>query len=136
MKRDLWKEDYRLGVDRLDDDHMNICRLMERFLEAIDDKLDHAAVTPVFQELRAALDSHFEREKRFLETTNCPAETIREHLDGHLDVTFALDHAFQKWDQAAHGTPATGGLPAMCMWVWQELIQADKALMARMDAAR
>jgi hemerythrin len=53
MERSLWKEEYRLGIKKLDDDHIAICDLLERFLKAIDDNEEKPVIGAISGELHA-----------------------------------------------------------------------------------
>lgn len=122
MARKFWKEEYRLGVDALDGDHIAICGLMERFVDALNRDRERPRIAAIFRELHDALEEHFEAEERYLSSVDFPKDELREHMDGHLDVLYTLDHEFKKWDRAPS---APGGMPNLCLWVWDELIGAD-----------
>jgi len=62
----LWKEEYRLGVKKLDDDHIAICDLLERFMKAINDKEEKPVIGAIFGELHAKLNEHFRAEEQYL----------------------------------------------------------------------
>jgi hemerythrin len=136
MKRDLWKEEYRLGVDAIDADHIDICAILERFLEAMDDEENPQAVGSIFRELRDKLHEHFGREEAFLLSAGYPAKAAREHIDQHRDVMFTLDHQFSKWEESPRGAGAIGGLSGLCVWVWNELITADMRVKAQLDGEK
>ena len=125
MERGLWKEGYRLGVKKLDDDHIAICGLLERFMKAVNDKEEKPAIGAIFGELQAKLNEHFRDEEQYLMEAGYPKKDRQEHIDGHLDVLFTLDHGFSKWEKSPEIPAHSGELSNLCRWVWIELMTAD-----------
>jgi hemerythrin-like metal-binding protein len=124
----LWKDDYRLGVDWLDDQHVAICGLVELLMAAINDKRDKPAIGAILGALNVRLAEHFRDEERYLRQAGCPETDIAEHVDGHRNVQFILDHEYEKWRQAPAGADRATELSNLCRCVWVELVSADLAL--------
>ena len=125
MESGLWKEEYRLGVKELDDDHIAICDLLERFLKAINDKEKKPAISAIFGELHAKLNKHFHDEEQYLLKSGYPEKECKEHTDGHLDVLFTLNHEYSNWQKSLESPDHSTRLSNLCRWVWMELITAD-----------
>lgn len=125
MERSLWKEEYRLGAKKLDDDHITICDLLERFLKAINDKEKKPTIGAIFGELRAKLNKHFRDEEQYLLEAGYPEKNCKEHTDGHLDVLFTLNHEYSNWEKSSKSLDQSTKLSNLCRWVWLELITAD-----------
>lgn len=125
MEHRLWKEEYRIGVKNLDDDHIAICDLLERFLKAINDKEEKPTIGAIFGELRTKLNEHFRAEEQYLLEAGYPKKGRQEHIDGHMDVLYTLDHEFSNWRKRPAGSAHSEKLSPLCKWVWTELITAD-----------
>jgi hemerythrin len=107
---------------------MAICRLVERLMAAIDDKRERPAVGAVLGELNATLAEHFRDEEGYLRAAACPDADIAEHLDGHRNVLFVLNHGYAKWRRAPADADRSTELSNLCRVVWIELVSADLAL--------
>ena len=101
MERGLWKEEYRLGVKELDDDHIAICDLLDRLLKAINDKEKTPEIGAIFGELHAKLNEHFRDEEQYLLEAGYLEKDCKEHTDGHLDVLFTLNHEYSNWEKSS-----------------------------------
>lgn len=134
MKRRFWKEDYRLGIDVLDEDHIAICGIMERFVDAAGKGPANPDVKAIFLELHGKLEEHFKTEQRYLSKTPIPEDDLRNHIDGHLDVLYTFEHEFSKWEETPEGTVPSGDLSNVCTWVWTELARADMEIGRRLRA--
>ena len=136
MERRFWKEEYRLGIDALDDDHIAICAIMERFVDASNKGPANPDVEAIFHELRGKLEEHFKTEQRYLAKVGFPEDALRDHIDGHLDVLYTFDHAFSQWKGAPDGAAPSGDLSKVCTWVWTELARADMDLGRQLKARK
>ena len=133
MERSLWKEEYRLGVKELDDDHIAICGLLERLLKAIDDKEKKPAISAIFGELHATLNEHFRDEEQYLLEAGCPEKNCKEHTNEHRDVLFTLNHEFSNWEKSFENQNQSTELSNLCRWVWLELITADMHMKKKLE---
>lgn len=136
MELGLWKEEYRFGVKELDDDHIAICDLLGRLMKAIDDKEKKPVVGAIFGELHAKLNDHFRDEEQFLLKAGYPNKDRQEHIDGHLDVLYTLDHGFSKWQKSPEGPAHSGELSNLCRWVWLELMTADMQVKRKLEGLK
>ncbi len=136
MKRRFWKEAYRLGIDELDEDHIAICDIMERFVDAAGKGPANPEVEAIFHELRDKLEEHFKTEERCFSKMEFPEDALRNHIDGHLDVLYTFEHEFSKWEEAPDGAAPSGDLSNVCMWVWTELARADMEVGRRLRALK
>ena len=99
MARTFWEEAYRIGIDEVDNEHMELGSLMARFQQALDDHEDKAVIGSIFRNLRGKMVSHFNHEEQILQRIDYPEEDVKAHIDGHLDVLYTFDHEFSKWDK-------------------------------------
>ncbi len=111
MARMFWEEKYRLGIDELDNEHMELCALMAQFQKAVDDREDKEVIGSLFRKLRGKLVAHFNHEEQILQTIDYPEEDVREHIDGHLDVLYTFDREFSKWEKDPGDTRYRGNCP-------------------------
>jgi len=125
MARTFWKEEYRIGIDELDDEHIELCALMARFRRALDDAEDRRVIGSVFRDLRGKMMTHFHDEEKILSRLDCPEDEVREHIDGHLDVLYTFEHAFSKWQKAPDDGLHQAGIANLCVWAIGELLDAD-----------
>ena len=125
MERSLWKEEYRLGIKKLDDDHIAICDLLEHLLTAINEKRGESAISAIFGNLNGKLNEHFRDEERYLLEAGYPKKDIKEHMDGHLDVHYTVNHEYSNWENSSEGSDRLRELSNVCRWVWIELVTAD-----------
>lgn len=128
MATGLWKDDYRLGIGWLDDQHRAICGLVERLMAAVDAKSAQPAVGAVLDELNARLAEHFRDEEKYLREAGCAEADVAGHADAHKDVRFIIDNASATWRRSPPGADGSTELSNLCRWVWLELVDADMAL--------
>lgn len=133
MEHTIWKEEYRIGVKKLDDDHIAICGLLERLLKAIYDKEGKSAIVAIFSELHAKLNEHFHYEKHYLLEAGYPKKERKEHIDEHLDVLYKLDHGFLNWEKSPESPAHSEELSNLCRSVWIELINADMEVKKKLE---
>ena len=123
MERVLWRQEYRLGVEHIDADHLAICAILERFLKAVDDGEDADVVG--FTELRDRLEEHFGNEEAFLSKVGYPEAAAMAHIELHLDMLFTRDHEFGKWQRGSGGASKASG------WRRRTAAPADPACQPR-----
>ncbi len=136
MARTFWEEAYRIGIDELDNEHMELGALMARFQQALDDHEDKAAIGSIFHDLRDKMVAHFNHEEQILQRIDYPEEDVKAHVDGHLDVLYTFDHEFSKWEKAPGDAPIPGGLSHVCVWAITELMTADMQVKDHLSRSR
>ncbi len=109
----FWEEAYRIGIDELDNEHMELGALMARFQQALDD-----------------------HEEQILWRIDYPEEDVKAHIDGHLDVLYTFDHEFSKWEKAPGDPPIPGGLSHVCVGAITELLTADMQVKDHLSRSR
>jgi hemerythrin-like metal-binding protein len=136
MERNLWTEEYRLGKKMLDDDHIEICGILERFFKAIDDEENQTVIGTIFGELNGKLNEHFRKEEQFLLQKGYPEKDRKKHADGHLDVLYTLNHEYSNWQKVPGDPDNSRRLSNLCRWVWIELITADMEVKKKLELLR
>lgn len=136
MVRTFWEEAYRIGIDEIDNEHMELGALMARFQQALDDREDKAVIGSVYRNLREKMVAHFNHEEQILQRIDYPEENVKAHIDGHLDVLYTFDHEFSKWEKAPDDTPIPGELSHVCVWAITELLTADMQVKDHLSRSR
>ena len=136
MVRTFWEEAYRIGIDEIDNEHMELCTLMAQFQKAVDDREDQEVIGSLFRKLRGKLVAHFNHEEQILRRIGYPEEDVREHIDGHLDVLYTFDREFAKWEKDPDDTRYPGGLSHVCVWAMNELLTADMQVKDHLSRSR
>ena len=123
-----WDDDqYRLGVDEMDDLHQEFVELVNAAQVAAS-----ADFPSCFDALKEHARRHFEREDALMETSGFSATA--EHRDEHARILGDLERMSRRVRQGrlAMARAYVGGLPA---WFKQHAVSMDSALAAHLRSS-
>lgn len=84
----MWKESYRIGVDSIDKQHMELFRMVDGLVRAIADGADKVQFERAIRFLKNYVVLHFKEEEQYQEKIRYPL--IEEHKKKHRDFTQAV----------------------------------------------
>ena len=79
MEISSWKDDLRIGIDKIDSQHQVLIELLDQCIQK--SKLSKAEFEPVFNDMKLSTDTHFRAEEQLMQTLNY-AE-FEEHQKQH-----------------------------------------------------
>ena len=79
MEISSWKDDLRIGIDKIDSQHQVLIELLDQCIQK--SKLSKAEFEPVFNDMKLSADTHFRAEEQLMKTLNY-AE-FEEHQKQH-----------------------------------------------------
>lgn len=98
-----WKEDYRLGVERMDDEHLVLIDRINDLANAIDAQKP-AAVRSAYTDLNDYTKEHFHHEETYLSQISYP--DLEAHQEIHRKILEKLDDASRMIDNGSFNSEA------------------------------
>ena len=90
-----WKDSLLTGIEDIDNDHMMLFDLVEQFHEAYMTGQGPEAIEPVFKQLMAYTDYHFQREEDLFFSEGFPQS--EEHRDSHETLKSEVQALYQRF---------------------------------------
>ena len=118
----VWKEKYNSGHHKIDSQHMALCDMANKLVDAVLREDDQMGVNALLDEFIQATQRHFDYEIDVITRAKCP--TIGRHLREHKKLINRLSRLANRYQ--------TGGLASFILlqFITQELVSAH---MAQMD---
>ncbi len=122
-----WSAYLSVGVDRIDDQHKEIIRQVNGFIEAINQGNGTAKVLDVLKFLTNYTVTHFHDEEEIMKETNYPhlGAHQKEHEKFCQDVQGLTDHITTK---GVNKVTVLQTSHTMVNWLIQHIMNTDKAL--------
>lgn len=93
---EIWRESFRIGMAAIDQQHIELSRLIERLNDDPDAAITTESFMDRFAAFRNLLSLHFDTEELFMRRSAMPAESIEQHVREHdrlLDAVTKVDFA-------------------------------------------
>ncbi|MDH5299640.1 MAG: bacteriohemerythrin [Desulfobulbaceae bacterium] len=116
-----WKDEYSVGVDRIDHQHQELFAIINRLAAAVESMPAPTAASATMHEMSKYLDKHFTAEEQFLERH---PEFDRHHL-AHLEFiekTLDFQIRFADHDRNLHMEM----LAFLISWLKEHILETDK----------
>ncbi len=96
----VWKDEYSVGVEVLDNDHKKLINLLNQFKTAYDYYTDAEFERQALEELVAYTKFHFEREESFMKQANYPE--FENHKRQHESMILQVESFVEKYKREGH----------------------------------
>lgn len=103
MKTDdkiVWKDDYSVGIDSLDQDHKKLIALLNQFITAYDYAMSESYEREALDDLIAYTKYHFEREEKLMEENEYP--DIVAHKAQHKKMFAQVETFVELYNEKGH----------------------------------
>lgn len=129
----LWKTEYSVGDDKLDDDHIVIISLINQLDETKLSGPDEAAIGPILRALIGYAVGHFRREEELMSRGRYPG--FEKHLDEHHLLEEQLQELHDEYE--ASGDPAISQeiMELLNFWILDHILKCDMGYKGRLVAA-
>ncbi|GAA3915890.1 bacteriohemerythrin [Litoribacillus peritrichatus] len=96
----VWKDEYSVGIEVLDNDHKKLIYLLNQFQTAYDYYTDAEFERQALEELVAYTRFHFEREEGFMKQSGYP--DFENHKKQHESMILQVESFVEKYKREGH----------------------------------
>ena len=96
----VWKEEYSVGIDSLDNDHKKLISLLNQFTTAYDYAMSEEYERQALKDLINYTKYHFEREEQLLEQHNYP--DVVAHKAQHKRMIAQVNNFMDLYNEKGH----------------------------------
>jgi hemerythrin len=119
----LWKEKYRIGIEKLDQEHMAMCARMSDLVRALEEDNARTAVDSLLGRFYDQLKQHLHDEENHLADVKCPDLDV--HAQEHRAVLKTFEKTFEKWEMWLDSPGGDQVLIDLGNWLLAELLTSD-----------
>lgn len=128
----IWNEDYSVGVDKLDTDHIIIISLINHLQDARMEKQEDDAIERLLEALIYYVELHFAREEAMM--VHADFDGFEAHVEEHRQFTRHLEELRDRLERKGpEGLSADLG-ELLSMWLVDHILETDKAYRAALTA--
>jgi hemerythrin-like metal-binding protein len=120
----MWSDDYSVGVDSLDTDHISLVGIINQIDEATRFMADKAAINGLLRALVDHTRSHFQREEALLKKSGYV--NLEEHMALHQEMTEKLVALQQSYEQSSDPELGDDALEFLCTWFDEHVLEVDR----------
>ena len=131
----LWSNDYSVGIEMLDADHIVVASLINLIDDAKQSGSDEAAVGRVLKVLVDHAYAHFRREEAFLEEHGYPH--LEQHRQEHRLLADQLRELHQDYERTPDPAISREIMELLNYWLVEHILKVDmhyKAFLERTGA--
>jgi hemerythrin len=132
----IWNDDYSVGIDSLDADHIIIASLVNHIHEAKRVGTDEAVIGRIVQVLINHAQAHFRREESLLEKSGYPE--LEEHKRAHRLVAQQLKELHEEYQLYRGPETSEEIVELLSFWLDEHILEVDmkyKAHLSRRESA-
>lgn len=96
----VWKDEYSVGIDVLDDDHRKLLNLINKFQTAVQYKTGEDFEKEALTEVIAYTKYHFEREEKMMEEAGY--DDLEAHKKLHQTMITKIDEFMLEYEKQGH----------------------------------
>ena len=96
----LWKEEYSVGIESLDNDHKKLISLLNQFTTAYDYAMSEVYERQALNDLLDYTKYHFAREEKLLESFDYP--DFQAHQKQHQEMIKEVEVLVEKYNTEGH----------------------------------
>jgi len=123
----VWNEDYRVGLDEVDQQHQGLVDMINRLDAAISDGEPSDVIVRLLADLKSYTHYHFSTEEHLMRECACEPAHIRLHLRQHRDFERSLEQFARAYDVS--GSVVAGSLLEFLLkWLMSHIMGSDKEL--------
>ncbi len=117
-----WNENFKLGLDEIDEQHHSLIDLINRIWQAIADHADIAVIVELTGELEKYTVAHFTAEEEFMRAANFPG--LADHKQEHDE--FVARIAKEKTQAIQSGAFSLNLLRFLRDWLINHILRSDR----------
>lgn len=96
----VWKNEYSVGIESLDNDHRKLLNLINQLQTAVHYQTDEKAEKEILEEVVAYTKYHFAREEKMMEEANY--RDLAAHKKTHTMMISKVDEFMQDYESRGH----------------------------------
>lgn len=99
-----WKDDYRIGVPRVDEQHFQLIRMLNELYQKIGPEVSPGCVWELLDGFNSYAETHFSSEERIALDGGVPVPELNQHKQEHeayRERMRSFRHAFSQNDKRA-----------------------------------
>lgn len=81
----IWKKEYETGFQKIDDQHIEIVKIIQNLEENLHNTVDIPRITEIVMDLKIYTISHLDFEERLFKKYNYKGNDLDSHLNKHND---------------------------------------------------
>ena len=121
----VWSDDFSVGVEALDRDHIVIFSLINHIHEACQSGTDTAAIARILEVLREYALDHFRREEALFEKHGY--EALGVHRAEHESITAQLGALYEAYRDNPSPAVAADIVELLAFWLESHILNDDMA---------
>ncbi len=125
----MWSDDYSVGIDCLDTDHISLVGIINQIDEANRYKADKAVISGLLKALIDHTRSHFQREEALLQSRGYSG--LEEHKALHRDMADKLVRLREDYERGADAALSDDALEFLCTWFDEHVLEIDRRYKAK-----
>lgn len=122
MKQLEWSPRLSLGLERIDEQHQWLIRLVNKLHQSVEARLSVDELLPVFEEMLDYTRVHFRDEEQYMRDMGFP--DLEAHAAQHRALTEEVSHLHRSL-AAGELVPATAAYELMRHWLVKHIIGHD-----------
>jgi len=121
----VWDEAFNTGIDKIDQDHQALVKLINDLYEAMQDGSGGALLLPIFSALKRYTENHFNQEEQHM--IECQAPDQEKHFQQHRTMAAKLA---DRESRHRHGEEAISlqTLTFLRDWLKNHICDVDQAM--------
>ena len=122
MEKIIWNERFSVGVRKIDEQHKELIKMINRLIETKDTKVDSETISDILTEMTKYADYHFRAEEQYMIEYDYP--DYSPHKEQHIEfkkkaVAFCMD------TMAYKETIPTEILSFLKNWLINHILKSD-----------
>jgi len=119
----VWKEDYSVGTNTLDADHIMIFSLINHIHEAHESGADETAIGHLLQVLMDRAVAHFQREEMLMKRSAYP--DLDRHAAEHRNILEELTSMHASYRVKPDAELSREIIDLLCFWLETHILEVD-----------
>lgn len=120
----MWSDDYSVGIDCLDTDHISLVGIINQIDEATRYKADKAVISGLLKALIDHTRNHFQREEAVLRSLGYGG--LDEHKALHRAMADKLARLCEDYERGADAALGDDALEFLCAWFDEHVLEIDR----------
>lgn len=120
----VWNDNYSVGVNRLDDDHIVIFSLINHVHDAHGSGADVGAIGRLLEVLVDRASAHFQREEALMKAHAYP--DMAAHLAEHQEILEQLGALHDAYRARPSADLSMEIIALLCTWLEDHILESDK----------
>ena len=119
----LWTDDFSVGVDSLDADHIMIFSLINHVDDANRSGDDQHAIGRLLKVLLDVAEAHFQREEKIMLQNGYP--DLEAHVDEHRIIIEDVQALYAAYNETQSSEISHEIAKTLCAWLEEHILETD-----------